>query len=130
MRNGWSHIHMWWVKIGRNTSRVKDPSHIPDHPAQGSSAKKISPHNLCCKNQWGCRQWKKLQDSQEPPLKGPTMNLGLMQTHPAHPLCCTHAATVGRAPVAYWEKLKCLASGQVPGDSFLQDKTPEDRQQH
>ena len=34
-----------------------------------------------CKNQWGLGQWKKLQDSQETPLKGTTMNLGGRQTH-------------------------------------------------
>ena len=38
-------------------------------------------------------------------------------------------ATPGRAPVAYGEKLKCLASGQVLGGNFLWNKTPEARQQ-
>ena len=32
MRNVWSHIHMSWIKIGRDNSRVRDPSLIPDHP--------------------------------------------------------------------------------------------------
>ena len=35
-----------WVKIRRNTSGVRDPSPRPDHPAQGSSTRKISPHNF------------------------------------------------------------------------------------
>ena len=40
-----------------------------------------------------------------------------------HPLESGTRATAGRAPVAYGEKLKCLASGQELGYSFLLDKT-------
>ena len=47
-QNGWSHIHMWQIKIGRDTSGVGDPSPKPDHPAvQGSSARKIKSHTFC-----------------------------------------------------------------------------------
>ena len=35
-----SHNHMWWVKIGRDTSEARNPSPIPDYPAQGSSARR------------------------------------------------------------------------------------------
>ena len=35
--NGWSHIHVWWVKIGKDTSEASDPSPRPDYSAQGSS---------------------------------------------------------------------------------------------
>ena len=42
----WSHTHAWWIKIGRDTSEVRDPSPTPDYPAQSSSARKISPHNF------------------------------------------------------------------------------------
>ena len=38
--------HVWWIKIGRDTLGVRDPSPTPDHPAQGSSARKISPYNF------------------------------------------------------------------------------------
>ena len=44
---GWSYIHMWWIKFGKDTSRVRDPSPRPDHPAaQGSSTRKMNPHNF------------------------------------------------------------------------------------
>ena len=48
MQNGQSHIHLWRIKIRRDTSGARDPSPTQDHPAQGSSARKISPHNF-----WG-----------------------------------------------------------------------------
>ena len=38
--------HVWWIKIGRDTAGVRDPHPTPDYPAQGSSARKISPHNF------------------------------------------------------------------------------------
>ena len=38
-------------------------------------------HPSSCKNQWGLGQQKKLQDSQETPLKGLTKVSGLMQTY-------------------------------------------------
>ena len=40
MWNKQSHIHVWWIKIRRN------PSPRAEHPAQGSSNKKLSPHNF------------------------------------------------------------------------------------
>ena len=42
--NGWSHTHIWWIKIGRDISGVRDCSPTPDHLAQGSSARKVTPH--------------------------------------------------------------------------------------
>ena len=45
-RNGWSHIHMWWIKNRRDALGVSNPSPSSDHPPQGSSAKKISTHNF------------------------------------------------------------------------------------
>ena len=44
--DGQSHIHTWWLKIGRVTLVARGPSSSPDHPAQGSRARKISPHNF------------------------------------------------------------------------------------
>ncbi|KAF6114519.1 hypothetical protein HJG60_010500 [Phyllostomus discolor] len=46
MWNGQYHTYMWWIKIGRHTSGVRDPRPTPDHPAHGSSDGKISPHNF------------------------------------------------------------------------------------
>ena len=37
------HLH---IKIGRDTFRVSDPSPRPDCAVQGSSARKINPHNF------------------------------------------------------------------------------------
>ena len=44
--NGWSHTHMWWIKIGRDSLGVRDSSPTSDHTAQGSSARKLHPHNF------------------------------------------------------------------------------------
>ena len=46
------------------------------------------------------------------------------------PLGSSMGTEAGKAPEAYREKLKCLAPGRVPEDSFLQDNTPEARQWH
>ena len=43
----WSHIHVWWIKFGRDISGAKSPSPILGPPAQGSNARKVSPHNFC-----------------------------------------------------------------------------------
>ena len=45
-RHGQSHIHMCWIKIGRDTLGAGSPSPRPDHTAQDSSAGKINPHNF------------------------------------------------------------------------------------
>ena len=45
------------------------------------------------------------------------------------PLDNSTRAAAERAPAAYGEKLKCLLSEQVLGDSFPSDKTPEASQQ-
>ena len=82
LQNEWSHIRVWWIKIGRDTSGARDPRPRPDHPAQGFSTRKVNPHNFWLKNQWGLEQRKKQQDSQETFLKGPAIDLGPMQTHP------------------------------------------------
>ena len=76
--NGRFHVLVWWIKIGRDTSGGRDtlgmsnPSPKPDHPALASSTKMIIPITSGCKNQWGLGQQKKLHDSPEAPLKGPT----------------------------------------------------------
>ena len=41
-----SHTHTWWIKIRRDTSGTRGPSPIPDPRTQGSSARKINPHNF------------------------------------------------------------------------------------
>ena len=40
------HIHVQWIKIGREILAASDPRCRPDHTAQGSSTGKINPHNL------------------------------------------------------------------------------------
>ena len=58
-------------KFRRDISGARSPSPTPGPPAQGSSNRKISPHNFC-KNQWGLSPQKKLLESQAVPLKQPT----------------------------------------------------------
>ena len=42
-----SNIHMWWIKIGRDTSGARDPNPKQNQPAaQGSSTRKINPYNF------------------------------------------------------------------------------------
>ena len=42
----WSHIHVWWIKIGKDTLGVNDSSPRPDRTAQYSSARKINSHDF------------------------------------------------------------------------------------
>ena len=46
MWNRQYHTHAYWIKIRRYTLGAKDPTPTPDHPAQGSSTRKVSPHNF------------------------------------------------------------------------------------
>ena len=98
MQKGWSHTHVWWIKIQEGHLR----SDIP-----GSSARKVSPHNCYCKNQWGLSQGKKLLEPQAVPLKEPTHRLTYSDSHGAPP----PRWQLEGHPVAYWERLKCLALG-------------------
>ena len=41
-----SHIHMWGIKVRRDTLGASDPSPRPDCTAEGSSARKMNPHNF------------------------------------------------------------------------------------
>ena len=43
---GWSLTHMWQIKNRRIISGARGPSLILGSPAQGSSARKISPRNF------------------------------------------------------------------------------------
>ena len=45
-QNRQSHNHVWWMKIRRDTWGARDPSPRLGHPAQGPSARRISPHNF------------------------------------------------------------------------------------
>ena len=66
---------------GSNTQEQRIPASDqttqPRVPMPGRSASITSGYKI----QWGLGQWKKLWDSQESPLKGPTADLGLTQTH-------------------------------------------------
>ena len=113
---------------GRNTFGVSDSSPRPDRTAQGSTAGRVKSPGLLGVETSAAGWWKKLGDSQDSPLKGPETDLGLKQTHSLWAPALEQQ--LKRAPVAYGENLKCLASGRVPKGSFLLDKTPEARQQH
>ena len=80
--NGWSHIHMWWIKIGKVISGATGPSPTSGPPDQDSSAKKLSPHQFWLQTQLGLSQWKKLLDPQAVPLEEPTHGLTFSDSLP------------------------------------------------
>ena len=43
---GWSHIHVWWIKLWEGYLRSKESQSHTRATTQGSSARKISPHNF------------------------------------------------------------------------------------
>ena len=45
-QNRWSHIHICWIEIGRDTLGVNNPSPRLHCTAQVSSMDKINPHNF------------------------------------------------------------------------------------
>ena len=98
---GWSHIHVWWIKIGRGTSGTKDLSPGPDHIAQGSSTRKISPHNFCLQKPGRVGMAEETVGFSRDSLKGPETDLGLTQTYP---LWDSAPGQELRAQVAYGEK--------------------------
>ena len=100
----WSHIHMWWIKIRMDTLGANDPNPRTDCTSQGSSARKINPHNFQLKKTVGtggsrrnCWIFRKLH------LKG--LHTLKMYANPPT-LGFNTRATVGRAPVAYGEWVK------------------------
>ena len=123
-----SHTHVWWIKIRRDTLGVRDRSPTPDHPAQGSSAGKINPHNF-----W---LWKPVgvgvaeETAGFSGVSSDRAHNGLRAYTGSLPLGFSTRAPAGIAPVANGEKLKWLTSGQVLGYSFLLDRTSEARQCH
>ena len=80
---GQSHIYVWyggWISGG-----ILQEQGIPS-PNQTTQPRVTVPGRYIpitsgCKNQWGWERRKKLWCSQDPPLKGPAKDLGLMQTH-------------------------------------------------
>ena len=66
-RTDWSHIHVWWIKIRRDISGVRDSIPTLGPPRQGFRARKVSPHKFWSwkpvgiaavdgRNSWGSRQ--------------------------------------------------------------------------
>ena len=83
-----------------------------------------------CKKQWGFGQQKKLQHSQETPLKGPAMDSGLTQTRPP-PLGLSTRATAaygenvkGLETGECWETASSWASMQGPGSGTVRCLSP------
>ena len=83
----------------------------PRTQSPGFQCQEISPHNFKQK-QVGMSQWKKLLESQAVPLKEPTHGLTYLDSLP---LSSSTRVTPGGTPVAYGEKLKCLASRRAEG---------------
>ena len=101
---GWSHIQVWWIKIGRDTSETNSASPRPDHPSQGSNIRKVSPHNF----------W--LQTPVGVGVVEETSRFSRDFSYRAHnghrtladppPLQFSTRAIAGRAQVAYREKME------------------------
>ena len=71
-RRGWSHIHVWWVKIREGyLGREESQTHTRP-PVQGSSARKISPHNFWMQKPSGIELVEKLLEPQIVSLKEAT----------------------------------------------------------
>ena len=119
----WCHIHVWWIKLRRDTLGARDSSPSPDHTVQGSSARKISPHNFWIWTPMEVGWWKKLWDSSETPFKGPVTDLELMQTHTLWDSALWQQLTVHQWPTGKSEVW-------VFGYSFHPSKTPEASQWH
>ena len=45
-RTGWSHIHVWWIKIQEGYLRGKESQPHTRLSSPGFSVRKISPHNF------------------------------------------------------------------------------------
>ena len=73
---GWSYTHVWEIKIRRDISGERGPSPILHSPAQGSSARKMSPWFLAVKpsRDWSCGR-QNLLKPQAVPLKKPMHRL-------------------------------------------------------
>ena len=95
---------------------VRDPRPTPDHPAKGSSPRKISLHSF-----WLGKTSRDLgsknppQNSQDSPLKGPTAFLGFKQTLSG----LQHWGSNWKGTSGIWEKMEASgirmsARGQLP----------------
>ena len=49
-QTGWTHIHMCWIKIWEGYLGSKGSLPTAGTPAEGSRARKISPHNIWMQN--------------------------------------------------------------------------------
>ena len=102
--NGQSHIHVWWIKIRRDTLGASNPSPRPDHTAQGSSARKITTHNFWLQKPVGVGDGRRnSQIFRRLHLKGPH---GLRTYTNPPTLGFTTRATAGMVPVIYGEWLR------------------------
>ena len=79
-------------------------AHQPRIPVLG----RWVPTTSGCKNQWGLSLGKKLLEPQAVPLKEPTHRLTYSDSLA---LSSSTGVAAWRAPVAHWEKVKCLAWG-------------------
>ena len=79
---GWSHTHLWWVKIREGYLQNEKSQPHTRTLAQNSSARKISPHNFWLQKPVGIDQWKKLLEPQAVPLKKPTYRLTYSDSFP------------------------------------------------
>ena len=80
---GWSHTHMWWIKIQEGYLRSKESQpHTRLPQARFPVLGRYICINFGYKNQWGLSQWKKLLESQAVSLKKPTQGLTYSDSQP------------------------------------------------
>ena len=80
MQNGLvPHLCVWWIKIRRNISGARSPSPNLVPPTQGSSVRKISPHNFWLQKPVDIESEEEILESQAVPPKEPTH--GLTHSH-------------------------------------------------
>ena len=86
--------------MGRDISGARSPSPTAGPTAQGSNAKKVSPHNFWLQKRVVIESVEEMHKFKAVPLKEPTRIYSSSST----------GVAASKAPVTYGEELKCLAS--------------------
>ena len=99
---GWSLSHKWWVKFRKVISGASRP------PAQHSRGRKISPHNFWLQKPTGIES---VEETARAPSNFSERTHTQTQLPSLTPSEFHYQGSILRAPEAYLERLKCLASG-------------------
>ena len=112
---GWSHSHVWWIKIqeGYLKSEESQPHTRPPSPGFQCQEDK-SPEILAAKKSRDLVGGRNFQSPKQFHLKNPHMNL--LRLTPSE---LQHWGSSLKGTNGIQGELKCLASRQELGDSFL-----------